>query len=133
APGQTIDIVVPTAKSPPGSPSANPLPAGISGGSPGLFNSVAAPPASSKPKMEPSVLAASPNSQKSEILMASVSEQLPRVRRTNFSTNLPLVTNQPATLENTNPAPAQPTLLAVTPRPATHSLWWLWLLLFLLL
>src|SRR5438034_10855276 len=101
APGQTIDIVVPTAKSPPGSPSANPAPAGISGGSPGSFNSAAAPPASSKPKMQSSVLATSPSSQKSEILMANVSEQLPRPGRTNFSTNLPPMTKQPATQETT--------------------------------
>src|SRR5436305_14572996 len=92
APGQTIDIVVPTAKSPPGSPSANPAPAGISGGSPGSLNSAAAPPASSQPKIQPRVVVANPSSQKSEILMASVSEQLPRVRRTNFSTNLPPLT-----------------------------------------
>jgi len=131
-PGQIVDLVVPSAKSPPGPPSANPAPAGISSGGGGVFNS-SQPPAPDKPKMQPSVLATSPSSQKSEVLMARASEQLPRVNRTNFSTNLPPVTNQPPIQQTTNSVPAQPAVLAAAPRPVIHSLWLLWLLLLLLL
>jgi len=130
APGQTIDFVVPSAKSPPGAPPANPSPAGISRGSPGLLNPTESA-GQAKPKMQPQVLTASPSSQKSEILMAITSEQPPRDRRTNFSTNLP--PTKPTIQEPTNSVPAETTVLAATLHPVTHSLWLLWLLLLLLL
>ena len=118
-PGQIVELVVPSAKSPPGPPSANPSPSGISSGSGG-------------PGMQPSVLVANPSSQRSEVLMASAPQQLPRDKRTNFSTNLPPVTPpKPAIQESNNSVPAP--VLATAQHPVTHSLWWLWLLLLLLL
>jgi prepilin-type N-terminal cleavage/methylation domain-containing protein len=132
APGQTLDLVVPAAKSPPGAPSANPSPAGISAGSGGgLVNSPEAP-ASTKPAMQGPSGSPSQLSPKSEILISSAVEQVPRIKRTNYSTNALPATNQPAIEEKTNSVTVPPRVVA-TAQSQIHSYWPWWLLLWLLL